>query len=240
MRGLTRLLEGKIKLKMNREKSAVARPWERKFLGFSFTNGTMPKRRIAPKAVLRFQARIRALTRRTRGVGLEKMVRDVSRYLQGWQGYFGFCQTPTVLDRFNTWIRRRLGSAACKQWRTGKTRYARLRKSAVLIFQSSQLLSLAGFHAAELRLPGVDRVLGHTALPGFIVRRSPCVHLPQRSYDLRFAVLAPAHLHPPSNPKSYLRMCGFRGAGDANSTCRPPVDHEAGLSFMNFRGRLER
>jgi RNA-directed DNA polymerase len=59
MRGLTRLLEGKLKLKVNREKSAVARPWERKFLGFSFTNGTMPKRRIAPKAVLRFQARIR-------------------------------------------------------------------------------------------------------------------------------------------------------------------------------------
>ena len=128
MRGLTRLLEGKLKLKVNREKSAVARPWERKFLGFSFTNGTMPKRRIAPKAVLRFQARIRVLTRRTRGISLEKMVRDVSRYLQGWQGYFGFCQTPTVLDRFNKWIRRRIRSAACKQWRTGKTRYARLRK----------------------------------------------------------------------------------------------------------------
>ena len=68
MGGLTRLLEGKLKLKVNREKSAVARPWERKFLGFSFTNGTKPKRRIAPKAVLRFQSRIRVLTRRTRGV----------------------------------------------------------------------------------------------------------------------------------------------------------------------------
>jgi RNA-directed DNA polymerase len=128
MRGLTRLLEGKLMLKVNREKSAVARPWERKFLGFSFTNRTVPKRRIAPKAVLRFQARVRALTRRTRGISLEKMVRDVSRYLQGWQSYFGFCQTPTVLDRFNKWIRRRIRSAACKQWRTGKTRYARLRK----------------------------------------------------------------------------------------------------------------
>ena len=101
MGGLTRLLEGKLKLRVNREKSAVARPWERKFLGFSFTNGKTPKRRIAPKAVIRFQARIRALTRRTRGISIEKMVRDVSRYLQGWQGYFGFCQTPTVLDRFN-------------------------------------------------------------------------------------------------------------------------------------------
>jgi hypothetical protein len=50
------------------------------------------------------------------------------RYLQGWQGYLGFCQTPTVLDRFNKWIRRRIRSAACKQWRSGKTRYARLRQ----------------------------------------------------------------------------------------------------------------
>ena len=128
MGGLRRLLEGKLKLKVNREKSAVARPWERKFLGFSFTNGKLPKRRMAPKAVLRFQARIRALTRRTRGISLETMVREVGRYLQGWQGYFGFCQTPTVLERFNKWIRRRLRSAACKQWRTGKTRFARLRK----------------------------------------------------------------------------------------------------------------
>jgi hypothetical protein len=75
-----------------------------------------------------FQARIRVLTRRTRGISIEKMVREVGRYLQGWQSYFGFCQTPTVLDRFNKWIRRRIRSAACKQWRTGKSRYARLRK----------------------------------------------------------------------------------------------------------------
>jgi RNA-directed DNA polymerase len=128
MGGLTRLLEGKLKLKVNREKSAVARPWERKFLGFSFTNGRQPKRRIAPKAKSRFEARIRILTRRTRGISIETMVRELGRYLQGWQGYFGFCQTPTVLDRFNKWIRRRLRSAACKQWRTGKTRYARLRE----------------------------------------------------------------------------------------------------------------
>jgi len=128
MRGLIRLLEGKLKLRVNREKSAVARPWERKFLGFSFTNRTVPKRRIAPKAVLRFQARIRELTRRTRGISIEKMVYDLGRYLHGWQSYFGFCQTPTVLDRFNKWIRRRIRSAACKHWRTGKTRYARLRK----------------------------------------------------------------------------------------------------------------
>ena len=90
MGGLISLLEGTLKLKVNREKSAVARPWERKFLGFSFTNGKLPKRRIAPKAMSRFQARIRILTRRTRGISIETMVRELGRYLQGWQGYFGF------------------------------------------------------------------------------------------------------------------------------------------------------
>ena len=127
MRGITKLLEGRLQLKVNRDKSAVARPWQRKFLGFSFTSGATPKRRIAPKAMFRFQTRIRTLTRRTRGISLENMVRELGRYLQGWQAYFGFCQTPTVLDRCNKWIRRRLRSAACKQWRSGRRRYARLR-----------------------------------------------------------------------------------------------------------------
>jgi RNA-directed DNA polymerase len=129
--GITAFLEGKLKLRVNREKSAVARPWERKVLGFSFTNGITPKRRIAPTALLRFKTRIRTLTRRTRGISLETMVRELGRYLQGWQSYFGFCQTPTVLDRLNQWIRRRLRSAAWKKWRSGKRRYAQLRRLGV-------------------------------------------------------------------------------------------------------------
>ena len=128
MEGITAFLEGKLKLKVNREKSAVARPWMRKFLGFSFTSGPTPKRRIAPKALLRFKTRIRTITRRTRGVSLEIMVRELGRYLQGWRGYFGFCQTPSVLERLNRWIRRRLRSTAWKQWRSGTRRYARLRQ----------------------------------------------------------------------------------------------------------------
>ena len=128
MGGLTRLLEGKLKLKVNREKSAVARPWERKFLGFSFTNGAAEApNRAQDKDPVR-GSNPNTPTRRTRGISLESMVRELGRYLQGWQGYFGFCQTPTVLERFNKWIRRRLRSAACKQWRTGKTRFARLRQ----------------------------------------------------------------------------------------------------------------
>src|SRR6201998_3949079 len=106
MGGLTRLLEGKLKLKVNREKSAVARPWERKFLGFSFTNGAQPKRRIAPKALVRFKERIRELTRRTRGVSIEEMAAELGGYLRGWYAYFGVCETPSVLKELDQWMRR--------------------------------------------------------------------------------------------------------------------------------------
>ena len=95
---ITGFLRIKLKLKVNEEKSAVARPWERKFLGFSFTPNREPKRRIAPSAVKRFKERIRELTSRTRGVSIERMAEELSRYLRGWIGYFGKCQTPSVLE----------------------------------------------------------------------------------------------------------------------------------------------
>ncbi len=92
MESVTRFIMTKLKLKVNSEKSAVSRPGERKFLGFSFTNAGVPKRRIAPKAVDRFKERVRELTRRTRGVSIERMAEDLTRFLRGWIGYFGKCE----------------------------------------------------------------------------------------------------------------------------------------------------
>jgi RNA-directed DNA polymerase len=128
MASITRFITQRLKLKVNHEKSAVARPAERKFLGFSFTIDAQPRRRIAPKAVQRFKARVRELTSRTRGVSLTRMVEELSAYLRGWQGYFGFCQTPTVLQGLDKWLRRRLRSVQWKQWRRGRTRFIELRK----------------------------------------------------------------------------------------------------------------
>ena len=128
MHSLTAFITRRLKLKVNALKSAVARPAERKFLGFSFTSDLQPKRRIAPKALQRFKERVRELTGRTRGVSLARMVEELSTYLRGWHGYFGFCQTPTVLQRLDKWLRRRLRSVLWKQWRRGRTRFAELRK----------------------------------------------------------------------------------------------------------------
>ena len=128
MESITRFITSQLKLKVNQQKSAVARPWERKFLGFSFTNAGIPKRRIAPKAVDRFKERVRELTSRTRGVSIERMAEDLSRYLRGWIGYFGKCETPSVLEGLEKWIRRRLRSVLWKQWKRGSVRFAELRK----------------------------------------------------------------------------------------------------------------
>ena len=131
MASITRFITTKLKLKVNQQKSGVIRPWEGKFLGFSFTNAGVPKRRIAPKAVDRFKERIRELTRRTRGVSTERMAEELSRYLRGWIGYFGKCETPSVLQSLEEWTRRRLRSAIWKQWKRGSVRFAELRKRGV-------------------------------------------------------------------------------------------------------------
>jgi RNA-directed DNA polymerase len=102
MESITRFITTKLKLKVNEQKSAVARPWERKFLGFSFTNAGIPKRRIAPKAVDRFKGRVRELTNRTGGVSIEQTAEEHARYLCGWLGYLGKCETHRCWQDLNS------------------------------------------------------------------------------------------------------------------------------------------
>ena len=109
----------------------MARPGQRKFLGFSFTGEREPRRRIAPKAIARFMERIREQTRRTRGTSLKQMVTQVTTYLRGWLGYFDDCQTPSVLQTLESWLRRRLRSVVWKHWKWGRTRFRELRKRGV-------------------------------------------------------------------------------------------------------------
>lgn len=128
MKTISRYITRKLKLQVNVEKSAVGRPWQRKFLGFSFTSQRSPKRRIAPQARVRFERKIRQLTRRTRGVSLEKLMSELSSYMQGWRSYFGYSQTPSVMKELQVWVERRIRAVAWKQWRTGKRRFRQLRR----------------------------------------------------------------------------------------------------------------
>ncbi len=137
MESACRFLTTRLQLKVNQSKSAVARSGERKFLGFTILNDAEPTRQIAAKALQKFKERIRELTCRTLGVSLPQLVAPLARYLIGWRGHFGFCQTPIVLQGLDSWIRRRLRMYIWRQWKTGRTRYAQLRR-----------LGVSHFHAA--------------------------------------------------------------------------------------------
>jgi RNA-directed DNA polymerase len=140
MESISRFITQKLKLKVNEAKSAVARPQERKFLGFSFTAGPDIKRTIAPKSLKRFKRRIREITRRTKGVSIETTMEELIPYMRGWRGYFGFCKTPEVLIALTGWVRRRLRAALWRQWKTPRRRRAAL----IALRVSGKLLNTAG------------------------------------------------------------------------------------------------
>src|SRR6516162_1645692 len=126
MKSITKFITQKLKLKVNESKSAVARPQQRKFLGFSFTDGPEVKRVIAPKSLDRFKQRIRDITRRAKGVSMETTIEELAPYMRGWRNYFGFCETPEVLVYLTRWIRLRLRAALWRQWKTPRRRRAAL------------------------------------------------------------------------------------------------------------------
>jgi len=126
MESISRFITQKLKLKVNEAKSAVARPQERKFLGFSFTAGPDIKRTIAPKSLERFKQRIRDITRGAKGVSVKATMEELARYMLGWRGYFDFCETPEVLIALTRWVRLRLRAALWRQWKTPRRRRAAL------------------------------------------------------------------------------------------------------------------
>jgi RNA-directed DNA polymerase len=123
MESIARFIEKKLKLRINSEKSAVGDPRKRKFLGFSFTGGRQPNRiKIADTSVKRFRSRIRQITRRNKGRSLLAIVEQLTRYLNGWKGYFRLAETSSIFRDLDSWIRRRLRSLYWKQWKVYRKR----------------------------------------------------------------------------------------------------------------------
>lgn len=121
-------LYGKLRLKVNESKSAIAKVWERKFLGFGFwvAPGGEVKRRVAPKAWDAMKSRVRQITRRNGGRSMAVVVGELGRYLRGWKEYFRRAQTPKRFAELDGWVRRRLIAVQLKQWRQGTTVYREL------------------------------------------------------------------------------------------------------------------
>src|SRR6202163_1305292 len=140
MESIARFITQTLKLKVNEAKSAVARPQERKFLGFCFTAGPDIKRTIALKSLERFKHRIRDLTRRAKGVSIKTTMEELATYMRGWRGYSGFCETPEVLIALTRWVRLRLRAALWRQWKTPRRR----RTALIALGVSGELRNTAG------------------------------------------------------------------------------------------------
>ncbi|MDP7980615.1 group II intron reverse transcriptase/maturase [Bacillus multifaciens] len=128
---ITKFIETKLKLKVNQEKSAIDRPWRRKFLGFSFSWGREVKIRISKESKKRVKMKIRELTARSKSMSTEQRIEKLNQYLIGWCGYYALCDTPTVFRELDMWIRRRLRMIIWKQWKTPKTRVKKLQSLGV-------------------------------------------------------------------------------------------------------------
>lgn len=123
---LERFLANRLRLRINREKSAVARPWERKFLGYTVTVHHQPKLRIAPQSVQRLKGKLRPILRQGRGRNLARVVRDLNEVVRGWVAYFRMSEVKASFEQLDEWIRRKLRCILWRQWKRPRTRFKEL------------------------------------------------------------------------------------------------------------------
>jgi RNA-directed DNA polymerase len=149
-------LAKRLRLTVNRGKSAVAKPQDRQFLGFSFTAGRKLKIKLSTKALKGVKHRIRQITRRSRGISLLRVIKELSQYLKGWLGYYRLIETPTVLRDLDSWIRRRLRCYVMKRWINNcHTRYEGLRALGVSAYNARPV---AGSHKGPWALANMKPV----------------------------------------------------------------------------------
>jgi RNA-directed DNA polymerase len=125
---LERFVEERLRLKVNRDKSAVDRPWKRKYLGYTTTTNRKPKLKPDPKSVKRVKLKLKELFRRGRGWSLGRTVRELTPILRGWGHYFRLSDVEGVFEELDEWIRRRLRVLLWRQWKRPRTRLNELHK----------------------------------------------------------------------------------------------------------------
>ena len=127
--GISQFLSERLKLRVNEAKSAVARPWERKFLGYSLTWHKAPKLRIAPASLKRLEGKIRAVLQGARGRSVRATIEELNPVLRGWAAYFKLTETKRALEELDGWLRRKLRCTLWRQWKRPYTRARNLMKA---------------------------------------------------------------------------------------------------------------
>jgi RNA-directed DNA polymerase len=158
----------KLRLRVNEEKSTVARVWDRKFLGYSFwvAKGKVVKLRVAPKALEELKQRVRRITRRNGGRSMDQVTKELGMYLRGWKEYFKLSDTPGIFLDLDKWIHRRLRAVQLKQWKRGRTVYRELSARGVPEWLAPRA---ARFARNWWRVAAHGAM--HTALPGSYFER---------------------------------------------------------------------
>jgi RNA-directed DNA polymerase len=157
MAGVKEYLERRLRLKVNEQKSAVGKPSERKFLGYSFTNEAKARRRIAPATVKRFKEQVREKTKR--GRTLQRVVTELSQYLRGWGGYYGRSEWRSQLIELDQWVRRRLRRYVWQEWKRPRRRYRILRKHGTEPREAWRVIHFGPWRAS--RSKAVSRILSN-------------------------------------------------------------------------------
>lgn len=126
MGSLDEFLMKRLRLRVNHEKSAVARPWTRKFLGYSFTSSREGQCKVAPTSGQRLKIKLKEIFRRGRGRSLDRVIREVNTVTRGWMQYFKLAEVKGVFEGLDEWIRRRMRWLIWRQWKTPRTRFEKL------------------------------------------------------------------------------------------------------------------
>jgi RNA-directed DNA polymerase len=177
---ITRYLEKKLRLKVNEGKSAVDRPWKRKFLGFSFYKQKAIKVRIATKSLKRLKDKIREITNPTWSISMNERIQRLNQYLTGWIGYYALADTPSVLEGLEEWIRRRLRLCLWLQWKRVRTR---IRELKALGLKKSQAEEIANTRKGAWRITKTPHL--HKALGNAYWQSQGLMSLTQRYFQLR-------------------------------------------------------
>ena len=131
MESLTRFLVKRLRLRVNRDKSALDRPWKRDFLGYSMTWHTQPRLKVASESIQKIKAHIREMIRKGRGRSLRRVMEELTPLLRGWVNYFRLSAVKTAFEEMDGWIRRKLRSILWKQWKKPRTRAKKLIKQGI-------------------------------------------------------------------------------------------------------------
>ena len=164
MDSMEKFLTKRLRLKVNREKSAVARPWEREFLGYSFTNEDEPRLQVSPEALKRKKQKLKPLWKRGRGQSIKKTISELNKSNPGWVSYYRLSEVELPFMKLDSWIRRRIRTILWRHWKTPKTRLKKLRKLGVP-YRTAQVTAYNNVGPWQsAKLPGMHMAYPNAAL----------------------------------------------------------------------------